>query len=179
VTTKGVFGILALGAATLILVSGQTPLDVKPGQWETTMTTAGGSPLASVPPGVLDRLTPDQRAKVEAQMKAGAGQQRTSVTSSCVTKEDISKAFQPSELPQTCKYNMTSSTASQIRMTMNCDTDKAKMTGTVQIDALDSEHVKGSTDMVASLPNGQPMNSKATFTSKWVGPACTEKKSGK
>jgi hypothetical protein len=176
VTTKGVFGILALAAATLSLVSGQTTLNVKPGQWETTVTTAGGALPPTLPPGVLDRLTPDQRAKVEAQIKAGAGQQRTSVTSSCVTKEDIAKAFQPSELPQTCKYNMTSSTASQIRLTMNCDSDKAKITGTVQIDAVDSEHVKGSTEMVASTGGGRPMNSTATFTSKWVGPACTEKK---
>jgi hypothetical protein len=178
VTTNRVLGILAFMATGVGLLSGQTTLNVKPGQWETTTSGSATGAAAMLPPGVLDKLTPDQRAKMEAAMK-GAGQPRTSASSGCVTKEDVAKGFQPSNLPNTCKYDVTLSTASQMRLAVTCETGQAKSTGTVQVDAVDSEHVKGSVQMATALANGQAMNNNMTFTSKWVGPVCTEKNSGK
>jgi len=181
VTTTCVCRALAFLAIGFSLASGQT-LNVKPGQWETTMNSSGAPALAALPPGVLDKMTPDQRAKMEAAMKA-AGQARSNVTSSCVTKEDIAKGFQPAEMRDTCKYTVTTSTSSQIRMDMACETDKSKITGAVQIDAMDSEHVKGSVQTQMQFgpaqAKGQAVNNTMTFTSKWVGPVCTEKNSGK
>jgi hypothetical protein len=162
---------LSVGAG---LSSGQS-LNIKPGQWETTITTAGGggAAIASLPPEVLDKLPPEQRAKLEARMKA-AGAPHTTVSSGCVTKDDVAKGFQPANLPATCKYNVTKATSSQIRMDVACDTEKAKVSGAVQVDAIDSEHVKGTTE---TQINGAPTVITTTFTSKWVGPVCTEKKS--
>ena len=169
-------GILALAAVGSGLISAQA-LNVKPGQWETTTNgaTPGGA-AAALPPGLLERLPPDQRAKLEAQMKA-AGQPRTNTSTGCLTQEDAAKGF-PAAVPQNCKYNLTLSTASQQKMTVTCATDKAQTTGTIQIDVVDSENVKGSIQMATAL-NGQTMNTNMTFTSKWVGPTCSEKKSGK
>jgi hypothetical protein len=172
-------GILALAAAGSGLISAQA-LNVKPGQWETTTTTSmpGGAGAApALPPGALDRLPPEQRARIEAQLKA-TSQPRTSVSTRCVTGDDVAKGFHPANVPQTCTYNLTVSNASQQKMTVTCDTDKAKSTGTVQIDAVDSENIKGSVQMATAV-NGQTMNTNVTFTSKWVGPACSETKSGK
>jgi hypothetical protein len=181
VTFKTTFGntalrILAFAAIGSGLISAQT-FNVKPGQWETTTNgaTPGGA-AAALPPGVLDRLPPDQRAKIEAQMK-GVGQARTNTSTGCMTQEDVAKGF-PASIPQNCKYNLTLSTASQQKMTVTCTTDKAQSTGTIQIDAVDSENVKGSIQMVTAV-NGQTMNTNMTFTSKWVGPTCSEKKTGK
>jgi hypothetical protein len=167
--------ILAFAAIGSGLISAQA-LNVKPGQWETTANGATPGAAAALPPGLLDRLPPDQRAKLEAQMKA-AGQARTNTSTSCVTQEDVAKGF-PATVPQNCKYNLTVSTANQQKITVTCETDKAKTTGTIQIDAVDSENVKGSMQMATAV-NGQTMNTNMTFTSKWVGPACSEKKSGK
>ena len=167
--------ILAFATISSGLISAQA-LNVKPGQWETTTNGATQGAAAAIPPGVLDRLPPDQRAKLEAQMKA-AGQARTNTSTGCVTQEDVAKGF-PASLPQTCKYNLTLSTASQQKMTVTCATDKAQTTGTIQVDAVDSETVKGSVQMATAI-NGQTMNTNMTFTSKWVGPTCSEKKSGK
>lgn len=176
-TPNTALGILALAAVGSSIISAQS-LNVRPGQWETTVNgaTPGGA-AAALPPGVLDRLPPDQRAKIEAQMKA-AGQARTNTSTGCVTKEDVAKGFQPANVPQSCKYEVTLSTASQLKMTMTCETDKTKGTGTIQVDAVDSENVKGSMQSAMSV-NGQTMNTNMTFTSKWVGPTCSEKKSGK
>jgi hypothetical protein len=175
VTTKSVLKILALTATTLTLISGQTPLNVKPGQWETVTNGSATNAAAAIPASVLDKMTPDQRAKMEAALKS-AGQPRTSASTGCVTKEDVAKGFQPSNLSQSCKYDVTLSTASQMRMAVTCDTAQVKTTGTVQVDAVDSEHVKGSVQMASTTANGQTMNNNMTFTSKWVGPACADKK---
>ena len=49
------------------------PLDVKPGLWETTTTTEMGG-MPPMPADVLAKMTPEQRAKFEAAMKARAAQ---------------------------------------------------------------------------------------------------------
>jgi hypothetical protein len=177
VNTKTILGTLALAAMGSGLIAAQG-LNVKTGQWETTttMTMPGGAGAPAIPPGALDRLPPEQRARIEAQLKASQG--RTSTSTRCVTKEDSAKGFQPSNLPKTCSYNLTVSTATQQKMTVTCETDKGTSTGTVQVDVVDSETIKGSVQLAAAA-NGQTMNSTIAFTSKWVGPACTETKSGK
>jgi hypothetical protein len=63
-------------------------MDVKTGQWETTMTgQITGMP--AVPPEALAQMTPEQRAKVEAAM-GGRGAKPT-VSTSCRTKEKSPK----------------------------------------------------------------------------------------
>src|SRR5690348_14518665 len=65
------------------------PMNVKPGLWETTttITVAGEMPI---PAEVLNRLTPEQRARMEARMKANSsGHTNTNTHKSCVTKEDL------------------------------------------------------------------------------------------
>jgi Protein of unknown function (DUF3617) len=177
VNSKTILSTLALAAIGSGLIAAQG-LNAKTGQWETTTTInlPGGAGAPALPPGALDRLPPDQRARIEAQLKAGQG--RTSTSTRCVTKEDSAKAFQPANLPATCRYNLTVSTATQQKMTVTCESDKGTSTGTVQVDVVDAETIKGSVQMATAF-NGQTMNTNVAFTSKWVGPACTETKSGK
>ena len=60
-------------AATLFCaaacVAQNTPLNVKTGEWEATITneTSGQMPI---PQEMIDKMTPEQRAKMEAMMKA-------------------------------------------------------------------------------------------------------------
>ncbi len=119
------FRVTALAAIGSGLIAGQG-LNVKTGQWDTTTTInlGGGAGAPALPPGALDRLPPDQRARIGAQLKASQG--RTSTSTRCVTKEDVAKGFQPANLPTTCRYNLTVSTATQQKMTVTCDTDKGK-----------------------------------------------------
>ncbi len=70
-----------------------TPLNVKTGEWESTMTneTSGQMPI---PQEMLDKMTPEQRARMEAAMKArGMQGPRTIVNKQCVKKEDLDKPF--------------------------------------------------------------------------------------
>src|SRR5579862_2888392 len=80
-----------------------TPLNVKTGEWEVTTSTESSGQLP-IPEEMLNKLTPEQRARMEAAMKArGAGGPRTSVRKNCVKKEDLDKAFGNDEEHKSCK----------------------------------------------------------------------------
>ncbi len=74
-------------------------LDVKTGQWETTVSgqTSG---MPAIPPEALSRLTPEQRAKVEAAM--GARGAKPIVSTSCMTKEKLEQAWNTGQVTKTC-----------------------------------------------------------------------------
>jgi hypothetical protein len=148
------------------------PLDVKPGLWEMTLsvTTSGQMPI---PAEALAKLSPEQRAGIEERMKARASQgekTRTSTRKHCITKEDLSKdPF--SDQDKSCTRTLVSSTRSKAEMRVNCTRKGVKSSGTIQIQALDSEHVKGSGHMVSS-GGGNTMNASSSFSSKWISSSC-------
>ncbi len=62
---------------------------------------------------------------------------------------------------------------------MECSNQNGtKTTGTVKVEAVDSEHIRGSFQMMAATDasGGHAMSMNYTFTSKWLGAACTESK---
>lgn len=155
-------------AATL---AAQTPLNVKPGEWESTLTneTTGQLPI---PQEMIDKMSPEQRAKMEAMMKArGMQGARTTVTKSCVKKEDLDKPFGHEN--KSCKQSIVTSSATKQEIHMECEMGGGKQVGTLTFEAVDSSTVKGSMQMTASN-GGRTMNMNSTFSAKWLGPACTE-----
>ena len=148
------------------------PMNVKPGLWETTMTmtVAGEMPI---PPGTLDQLTPEQRARVEARMKANsAGNTNTHTDKSCVTKEDLEKFKSDfGARGNGCSPTIISSTSSSAKAKISCETQGLSGTGTYEVEALDSEHLKGSSHATMTS-GGHTMNMDGKFTSKWLGSSC-------
>jgi hypothetical protein len=148
-----------------------TPLNIKTGEWEATMTneTSGQLPI---PQELLDKMTPEQRAKMEAAMKArGMQGPRTTVNKHCVKKEDLDKPFANEN--KSCKENVLTSSATKQEVHMECEVGGGRQVGTLKLEALDSSTVKGSMQMTASNA-GRTMNVNSTFSAKWLGPACTE-----
>jgi hypothetical protein len=148
-----------------------TPLNVKTGEWESTLTseTSGQLPL---PQEMLDKMTPEQRAKMEAMMKArGMQGPRTTVTKHCVKKEDLDKPFANEN--KSCKQTVLTSSGASQEIRMECEIGGGKQAGTLKLEAVDSSTVKGSMQMTASNA-GRTMNVNSTFSAKWLGPACTE-----
>jgi hypothetical protein len=162
-------------AATLFCaaacVAQNTPLSVKTGEWESTMTSETSGQLP-IPQEMIDKMTPEQRAKMEAMMKArGMQGPRTTVTKSCVKQEDLDKPFGREN--KSCKQSIVTSSATQQEIHMECDMGGGKQVGTLKFEAVDSSTVKGSMQMTASNA-GRTMNINSTFSAKWLGPACTE-----
>lgn len=156
----------ALACAALLLAD---TLNVKPGQWEATVTSQMTG-LPPIPPEVLDKLTPEQRQMMEQRMK-GNQTPRTQTSKSCITKEQIEKGFDLGNNDQSCTRTVISSTSSKQELKIECSNGNNKSTGTVRIEASSSESVKGSMQMTMS-GGGRSMNMSNSFTAKWLGPAC-------
>jgi hypothetical protein len=152
------------------------PLDVKTGQWETTVSgqTTGMPPI---PDEVLNRLTPEQRAKMQAAMQANSGS-KANVSKHCMTPKDLEKGFNAADqaaAANSCSRLVVTSTGSKQEIRMECTSGEMKTSGSIKVEAVDSEHVKGMIQMTSSGNDGHTMNMNYTFASKWVGAACTDK----
>ena len=150
------------------------PLNVKTGQWETTVT-GQMTGMPPIPAEALNKMTPEQRARIEAAMGArGAKPMRSK---NCITKESLDKALNmgSDESMKACTRTLTTSTSGKQEIHMECDRNGVKTTGTVVVEALDSENIRGSMKMTTTSDANRTMNMNYTFTSKYVGAACTEK----
>jgi hypothetical protein len=68
-----------------------TPLNIRLGLWEIT-TSMQRTGQMGLPPDMLAKLTPEQRARYEERLKAqGANANRTTTRKNCVTKEKMEK----------------------------------------------------------------------------------------
>ena len=144
------------------------PLNVKPGLWEKTLTISRTGALP-IPPEMLDRLTPEQRARMEERMKANsAAHSSTNTERSCITREDLEK---PLTFDNQCTWTILESSSTKAKGNVSCEAQGMKMTGNGEFAAPDPEHMKGSVH-TTSTGGGQTMNVDATFTSKWLGASC-------
>lgn len=150
------------------------PLDVKLGLWESTMTNQM-SGMPPIPEEVLARLSPDQRAKMEAAMKArGAAGAQPRVTKSCLTKDTLAKAMTfGSEDNGACKRTVISSSSSKEEIRFECTDARTnvKSTGNLHLEALNSENIKGASQM-SSGDGTHNMNMQISFSSKWLSADC-------
>ena len=155
------------GKVNLALV----PLNIKPGLWETTINSKvdGGLPI---PASMLERLSPEQRARFEERMKANsASHTRTTTHTKCVTREDIEKQKLDFASSKECIPTVITSTSTAAKGKLSCESEGMKSTATFDVEARDQEHLKGSSHG-SIAGNGQTMKIDSAFTSKWLGSTC-------
>jgi len=149
------------------------PLDLKAGLWETTLTvqTSGMPPM---PPEVLAALTPQQRARIEAQAKARehAGA-TTTVKKSCLEEKDANK---PLTLGlgaggQGCKQTISNSSATTREIRVECSHGSVKAGGTIQMLTSGSGNLKV-TSQWSTTDGVRTMKVSSTAVAKWLGPIC-------
>jgi Protein of unknown function (DUF3617) len=167
------FALLFCGAA--LAADSVQPLDVKLGLWEST-TTMEHSGAPPIPDEVLAKLTPEQRAKIEERAKASAQQgPKTTTRKSCIKKEDLDKAMAFGNNDKNCHRTILTSSSSKLEFRIECGAGTMKSNGDVHIEAISSEHVKGSVQM--TIGDGtRSMKLNSTFESKWLGPVCEASK---
>lgn len=157
---------LLLLAAPALAADG---LDVKTGLWETTITTQmQGTP--PVPPSVLEKMSPEQRARMlAAARQAAARGPQTFVEKSCVTAADLQKgAFKAGgdDEEEACTYKVTAQTRSLQQMTVSCKGEVPR-TAVMRVEALDREHVKGTVENDAGASR-----STLQISGRWLGSDC-------
>jgi len=147
------------------------PLNVKPGLWESTRTInrAGQMPI---PAEMLNRLSPEQRARMEERMNAhSAAHSSTTTEKHCVTKEDMEKDRLKLAEAKECTTTVINTTSTTVKAKLVCDQEGMHATGTLELVAADPEHMSGSYQSTVEA-NGHTMNVDGTWTSKWLGSSC-------
>lgn len=170
--TSLLFGVLCF--STLAMWAADRPqLNVKTGLWEVTFTTTtSGTP--PIPAEMLAKMTPEQRAKFEERVKArNAAPPQAHTEKECLTEEELKKEtlFGSDEDDKECKRTILSSTSSKVEARVDCESDGVKRSGTMTIEALSPENVKGTMHMTAASEE-RAMNVNSTFAAKWLGAAC-------
>jgi hypothetical protein len=147
------------------------PLNVKPGLWESTRTIKRAGEMA-IPAEMLNRLTPEQRARMEERMKANsAAHTNTTTEKHCVTKEDMEKDRLKLAEAKECTTTVLNSTTTTVKAKLVCDQEGMHATGTLELVAADPEHMNGSYQSAVN-GDGHTMSVEGTWTSKWLGSSC-------
>ncbi|MGA3056018.1 MAG: DUF3617 domain-containing protein [Candidatus Korobacteraceae bacterium] len=146
-------------------------LNVKAGLWQVTITTTMSGQLPPNLQARLDQMTPEQRARIEAQFGATP---HTRTFKKCVKQEDLARdPF--SGRDEKCRWTLVNSNSSEMEMRgTSCEAGKNQGMETdvdMKIHALDSENVKASVKGTAT-GNGQTMTVSGSYTGKWLGSAC-------
>lgn len=171
--SKVLSAIVLAVAVSALAANNIQPLNTRLGLWEvtTTTTTQGAMPI---PDGLLARMTPEQRVRMEERMKAGsAGKIKTLVRKECMTKEKQEKneAF-TADGEKGCTVVVLTSNSSKLEMKRTCNREGMNIEGTFQVEALSPESVKGKIHAVMTGTNTMTISSN--FTGKWIAPACEQ-----
>jgi hypothetical protein len=144
---------------------------MKEGLWEVTVThsMAGGTPqMPNIPAEALQRMPPEQRAQIEAMMK---GTPNTMVRKDCVTKEEIEKYSAFSDEKGKCTREVVKATSKRLELKFRCKEDKSSSEGTMVMDAISSDRIKGTMKSVTKV-KGKTVKMDFTFDSKYLGSSC-------
>ena len=172
--TRFFLALIVFCSPTLWAADNITPLNVKEGLWEMTVTHSmtGMPAVPNLPPDALAKLPPEQRARVEAMMKGSAS---TDVHKECITKEKLEKHSAFSNNRGDCTRTVVNSTGSKLELKLHCEEKQATTDGTLVVEALGSDGVKGKMHSVTNT-DGHAMTMDFTFSSKYLGPACGDVK---
>ncbi len=169
---------LALCNSSVFAADKIVPPNIKTGLWEITETHAmtGMPPMASIPPEALARMSPEQRAQMEAHMKdTFSGTPKSTTRKDCITKEKLEKDNLFADNRQECTRTVLSSSSTATEVKIHCAEKEMTSDGTVKFEALSQESVKGTVRMVMT-GHDHTMNMNIDFISKYLGPSCGDVK---
>lgn len=149
--------------------AGAERLNVKLGLWEMTsiMRFSGMPPL---PKEVTDKMTPQQRAKMAADLKAAAEEEpEPEVSSECITQEDLDKPFQSANSDD-CQQTIVRTTKTSQEIRMVC-TGKTKGSGVFKVNTPTPETMTGALDLKAG-DGPDAFTLKGTIKGRWLGADC-------
>lgn len=164
-----------LGLCALAGASAASPLtlNVRPGLWEmTSQSETQGIP--GLPPELLARMTPAQRAKVEAMMAASrANARKPHSEKTCATEKDLRQGFDLGEHEPGVKCTRTvlsrSATAMEVRTV--CRGGPRHSTGHFHFEAPNPTTMNGTFE-VTMREGTHVMAVKSVMHGHWLGPDC-------
>jgi hypothetical protein len=175
ITTSRLVTAALLSAACAGLALAQTPLlEPRFGLWEMTTTISMGGGM----PGVdTSKMTPEQKARMEAMMK-GMGD-RTNVSKSCLKAEDVKNPnfMMQEQAGMTCTQTMNTNTRTVLDANVKC-TGAREMTGQTHIELPTPTTMRSTMKMQTAAPagagaaGGPPTQVNITMAGKWLAADC-------
>ena len=147
--------------------------NAKPGAWEMSITTLTAGTL--IPPDVLAKMPPEQRAKFEQSMRARSGKPMTHTSKTCVTQEDldqnriIKEEEEEKEDGLQCTTKVVSKSSSKLVIDRTCPAPRAS-TAKMAMEAKTLENIVGSIDMTRAESGKVHVDIKG----RWLGASCAE-----
>ncbi len=143
-------------------------IDLKTGAWAVDAETQTSG--ISVPKHVLDKMSPEQRAKVEASLRATDGKVVKHTIHTCVTKEDLQNSAvfdSDSSEASKCTRKVIAETARSFQAEETCPPPEASKT-IVKIDSNAPTDYSGTLER-ATADGGRIMSK---LTGRWVSATC-------
>jgi hypothetical protein len=157
--------------AVSVATSAAEKLNLKLGLWEITSSTEtrGMPPL---PKELLDKLTPEQRKEMEADLRAEqANGPEQETKRECITQRDLDRPLEPSNAKE-CKHTIVSSTRTSQEVHIVCSGGMPG-SGSLKVSAPTPEKMTGAMDL--KLGEGaQSMTIRAQLQGRWLGSDCGE-----
>lgn len=159
--------IIFTGLLLPLLVLAADRLNVRTGLWEiTTSTVTQGTP--QIPADVLAKMTPQQRAQMEAAFasRAAAGP-HVNTTRDCITEEDLTKPFYREK---ECSAKIVKNTATSQEIDVVCAGEHSN-TGKMHINTPTPESMNGTMEL--RMSGGEDaMVIKTQLKGRWLGASC-------
>ena len=168
IALQAVAGIVLV--ATGVQAAEYTKPNIKAGLWEVSVTPKMSGEMP-IPAEQLAKMTPQQRAALEAAVKGAGG--KTHTYKECMTPEKIAKGFEMDRGAdeKSCKRNIISSTASELTLHDECDDAKRKSSTDVHFEIKSGTQMNGKVHVVVT-ESGKSMTVDSTLQGKWLGASC-------
>jgi hypothetical protein len=160
----------AVLAATAVQAAEYTKPNIKPGLWEVSVSPRMSGEMP-IPEDQLAKLTPEQRAGIEAAMKNATA--KPHVYKECMTPEKIAKGFEMDRGADSasCKRSVISSTTSELTLHDECNDTKRKSSTDVHFEIKGGTQMNGKVHIVVTQ-SGKSMTVDSTLTGKWLSASC-------
>jgi hypothetical protein len=149
--------------------SGADRLNIRPGEWEITSKTQMSG--AFLPNETLAKMTPQQRAQLEASMREQAN--REEVERECVTEKEIQQPFGGADLEKNdCRQSMvqTSRTTQEVRFVC---TGERKGSGVLKLNAPDPKRMTATVELRGG-EGAETYLIRTQMSGRWLSDQCEE-----
>jgi Protein of unknown function (DUF3617) len=163
---------LTLGAG--VLAADLVKPNIKPGLWEVSNSPQFSGQL-SIPEEDLAKLSPEQRARMEAALKnATSNMKQPHVYKECMTPEKIARGFDidRSGNDSSCTRKVVSSSASELTLHDECNQTQRKTVSDVHFEIQGGTQASGKIHVVMTSADGKTMTVNSTIQGKWLGASC-------
>jgi Protein of unknown function (DUF3617) len=147
--------------------------NIKLGLWEVTNNPQVSGQIP-IPEDQLAKLSPEQRAKIEAMIQNGmADAAKPHVYQECMTEEKLARGFATEKPGDTavCKKDVISSSTKELHIHEDCSRPDGKTTVDILFQVSGSTQMTGKIDAVMTS-GSKSMHMQSQLTGKWLGASC-------